>query len=88
MISSWLRLDEFSWAVIASLRRANEWDCEEISCSRQCSNSISNENCSFFVLLLVFLPDGKRLSESEPYELRRDEFPSVGNCKSSEYFKF
>lgn len=28
------------------------------------------------------LPDGKRLSESDPYELRRDEFPSLGNCKS------
>jgi hypothetical protein len=28
------------------------------------------------------LPDGNRLSESEPYELRRDELSSLGNCRS------
>ena len=29
------------------------------------------------------LPDGNRPpSESEPYELRREELPSLGNCRS------
>jgi hypothetical protein len=36
----------------------------------------------FFKIENENLPDGNRLSESEPYELRRDELPSFGNCKS------